>query len=35
MPTKNILHPWPAPEKVWERIQVDFTGLMEGSTYMV
>ena len=35
MPTKNISHLWPTPEKVWKKIHDDFAGPTVESTYLV
>lgn len=34
-PQKNVLHPWKTPDKVWQRLHIDFLGPFKGSTWFI
>ncbi|XP_025269951.1 uncharacterized protein K02A2.6-like [Camponotus floridanus] len=34
-PVKELLHPWPNPEKSWSRLHIDFAGSIHGQWVLV
>ncbi|XP_011858817.1 PREDICTED: uncharacterized protein K02A2.6-like [Vollenhovia emeryi] len=34
-PVKEILHPWPVPNKPWKRIHIDFAGPIDHDSFLV
>lgn len=34
-PTKELLHPWPTPDKPWQRLHIDFAGPVNNDMFLV